>query len=149
MTRSLLIIAGLLIAGCDAKYGVFRVADIDHFIDHKCINVSLQSVKEVASIEHAFMRGIPSMTSNMTDTYARHRYHYTVEHVNGFVSVLTNDNGTQVAQFSSAINLPPSQKDIDIIRPIMDKIEVAITSYCDVSNISSLVKETCRKVECI
>jgi hypothetical protein len=148
MTRIILIIAGLLIAGCDAQYGVFREANISHFIDHKCIERSLSSVKEVANIKYTFMGGQPSMTANTKEGYARHRYHYTFEEINGFVSVLTKKNGSQITQFSTANNRPPPQKNIDKIRVIMDKIEEAISSHCDIEDFSSLVEESCKKVEC-
>ena len=93
MKRVILIISGLLITGCDAQYGVFRKADISNFIDHKCIERSINSVKEVDNIKYTFMGGDPSMTSKTKEGYARHRYHFTFEGINSFVSVLTNKNG--------------------------------------------------------
>jgi hypothetical protein len=89
MTRIILIIAVSLITGCDAQYGVFREANISDFIDHKCIERSLNSVNEVANIKYTFMGGDPSMDANTKEEYARHRYQYTSEGTNGFVSILT------------------------------------------------------------
>jgi len=148
MIRIISIIAGSLISGCDAQYGVFREAYISDFIDHKCVERSLNSVNEAANIKYTFMDGDLSIVANTNKGFARHRYHDTFEEVNGFVSVLTNENGTQVTQFSATNNKPPPQKNISKIRPIMDKIETAISSHCEIEEFTSLVEESCKKVEC-
>lgn len=148
MTRIILIISGLLITGCDAHYGVYRTAEINNFINHKCIELSLNSVPELANIKYTFLYGDPSYNSNMKEGHAMHRYHYAFKEINGFVSVLNNKNGTQITQFSTANRRPPPQKNIDRIRPVMDKIEIAISNHCEINSFSSLVEETCKKVEC-
>ena len=148
LARFILIISGILITGCDVHYGVYRKAHISDFIDHKCIESSLNSIKEVSNIKYTLKSGDPSVTANSKEGYASHCYHYTIEGINGFVSVLTNNNGSQVTQFSSAINRPPPQKSIDTIRPTMDKIETEISSHCEIEDFSSLVEEICNKVEC-
>lgn len=148
MIRALVILSGLAISGCDVSYGVSREAAIPEFIDHKCIEKSLRSVSEVTVVTYDFMAGNPGMTKEMKEEYALHRYHYTVSNVNSFVSVLTNNNGTKIILFSRKNRQPPSQEDINIIRPIMDKVQVAISGYCKIYNFFSLVKETCTKVKC-
>jgi len=148
LARFTLIISVLSITGCDTHYGVYRKAQTSDFIDHKCIESSLNSIKEASNIKYTLMGGDPSVTANTKEGYASHRYHYTFEGINGFVSVLTNKNGSQITQFSSAINRPPPQKNIDKIRPIMDKIETEISSHCAIEDFSSLVEEICNKVEC-
>jgi len=89
-----------------------------------------------------------SPTSDKDSLYQSHRYHYKADNVNGFVSILMNDKGTNVTQFSRTNNRPIPQEAIDKIRPIMDKIQIAIADSCKVSNFSALVSETCRKVKC-
>ena len=148
MTRIIFIISGLLVAGCDVQYGVYRKADINNFIHHKCVELSLESVHELTDIKYSFLYGDPSFTSTTKEGHAMHRYHYTFEDINGFVSVLTNINRTQITQFSSANRKPPPQINIDRIRPIMDKIEIEISNHCEINNFSTLVEETCKKVEC-
>lgn len=148
MIRVLAIISILTIAGCDTHYGVTRTAKIDRFIDHQCIYRSLQSVEQISIIKYDFMGGNPEMTPEMQDAYARHRYHYTVDKENSFVSVLTNNNGTEITLFSRKNQRPPPQEHVNIIRPVMDKVQTAISEHCKIEKLPSLVKETCTKVKC-
>jgi len=148
MIRVLAIISILIMAGCDAHYGVTRTAEIDKFIDHKCIYKSLQSVKQVSIVKYDFMAGAADMTPEIQDVYARHRYHYTVDKVNSFVSVLTNNNGTEITLFSRENRRPPSQENVTIIRPVMDKVQAAISEHCKIEKFSSLVREICTRVTC-
>lgn len=148
MTRTLVILSSLMISSCDAFYGVTRKAEIDEFIDHRCIEQSLISIEEVSIAKYTFMGGNPEMTEDMKDVYARHRYHYTVDNINSFVSVLTNNHGTTISMFSRKNNRPPAQKDINRIRPVMDELQTAISKHCKIENFTSLVEETCTKVKC-
>ena len=148
MRQTLVILSALLIVGCDAQYGVVRKAEVPDFVDYKCIEQSLESIQEVSRVKYTFMGGNPDMTENMRDAYARHRYHYTVDNINSFVSVLTNNKGTEVALFTTKNRRPPSQKAVNTIRPVMDKVQVAISDHCKIENFTSLVTETCTKVQC-
>lgn len=148
MIRVLAIIAILILAGCDAHYGVTRTAQIDRFIDHQCVYWSLQSIEQISVVKYDFMGGNPEMTPEMQDAYARHRYHYTVDNVNSFVSVLTNSSGTEINLFSRKNRRPPSQEHINLIRPVMDVVQTAISEHCKIEKLSTLVKETCTKVTC-
>ncbi len=148
MIRILFMISAVLLSGCDSHNGVFRTAEIDRFVDHKCIEKSLQSIQGVSSINYTFMNGIQDMTEDMKDAYARHRYHYTISDINSFVSVLTNNNGTEIVLFTTRNMWPPSQETVNTIRPVMDNVQVAISEYCKVENFSSLVSEKCIEVQC-
>ncbi|RJG48963.1 hypothetical protein [Motilimonas pumila] len=148
MIRFLFILSAALLVGCDSHNGIVRTAKVDRIIDYRCIEESLRSIQAVSNIEYAFMSGNQDMTEEMKHVFAQHRYHYTIGDINSFVSVLTNNSGSEVILFTTRNMWPPSQETVNTIRPVMDNIQVAISECCGVENFTTLVVEKCIEVQC-
>ena len=70
-------------------------------------------------------------------------------HIVGVLQIIRSYNGeVQFSQRLLAINLAPSQADIDATRPVMRYIEKALGARCGLSALSSQITEVCRGVQC-
>jgi hypothetical protein len=138
---------------CDMLYGVSRGGAIDSMPSLDCVRKVVLSAPGVTSIEYRQTEGRrPISWSGIEAADAVHTFLYkgaAGSHVMGVLQIISSYNGkVQFSQHLLAINVAPSQADIDATRPVMRCIEKALGSQCGLSALSSQVTEWCRGVQC-
>lgn len=140
----------LCLVGCDIYYGLVRRVNVDYFIDHHCIEQALSKVKEVREIEYEYNEGGKPITLTGLKTRDQiHLYYYKTGSINGRIHLTTTyDNRSEIYQSYGTLHAKPQQEHIDIIRPIMRKIEKSISETCGIKDIETIVYESCNGVDC-
>jgi hypothetical protein len=140
----------MCLVGCDIYYGLVRRVDVDYFIDHHCIEQALGKVKEVREIEYKYEEGSKPLTiTGLKKADQVHYYYYKTDQINGYIYLTTTyENKSEICQTYGSLHITPPQEHIDIIRPIMKKIEKSINETCGIHNIETIVQESCNGVKC-
>ena len=134
MKISFILFMRIIISGCTLWYGVRREANIDYMVDHRCIGRALSQVSEVQEVEYNYYKGQLRLTiMGWSEPDQGHQYLYKTSNINGLISLTTNyKQKTEISQNFGTINGKPPQEEIDIIRPIMKKIEASIRDVCGI-----------------
>ena len=150
MHKVALVVVALVLGGCDSYYGVSRQARLEHFVDHRCLKAALEQVNGITDIKYQFAEGgRPWTGSGLQAPDQLHYYFFKVNELNGNVYFLVNyEQKTEFHQSYGALNMMPPQEHIDIIRPIMTKIEKEIEISCGIKGFVAKITEHCAKVQC-
>lgn len=147
MNRNFILILLFLLSGCDTFYGVSRSAYVNYALDNNCIGRALEQVPELSNIEYQYKEGGKPLTlSGIQKPDQVHYYHYKTGDLNGYVYLIINyENESNIYQSYGTLHAIIPQKNIDIIRPIMSKIDTAVSESC---NLDIEFKESCSGVIC-
>jgi hypothetical protein len=136
---------------CDFVYGVSRTAPIYNDPTPQCVERVLRSVPEIATVSHRQSKGSRPITwSGLHDADVVETFLYSgPNHVAGVLQYNKDFKGRlSFEQSNIDINRVPPQDEITATRPVMKRIETLLENQCGLVDMSSQVREWCRKVKC-
>jgi hypothetical protein len=118
-----------------------------------CVRTVISSAPGITNVQYREDEGSRPVTwSGIQTADTVHTFFYkgaAGSHIVGVLQIISSYNGgVQFGQRLLAINVAPSQADIDATRPVMRYIEKALGSRCGLSALSSQITEVCRGVQC-
>jgi hypothetical protein len=145
------LICTVLLSGCDIFYGVYREAPLSSRPNLDCVRDAIEKTPGVAEVQYRHHEGGTTLTfkspASIADSYL---YRGPVgSHVLGALQIHWNYPGNVVfTDTLQDINRKPPQEDVDHSRPVMKLVEQRLESECEMSGLTSKVKETCLGVQC-
>ena len=148
--RILLLMALVLVAGCDYVHGVTHFTRITEIPPFKCVEDSLRKVEGVNDVLYQIEEGGRPLTAHGIEKPAQiHRYMYNYAGMRGNFYFKVNYKGeTEFYHTYIDIDATPPQADIDAMRPAMFKIEKRVADECGEPNLTYSLKESCLGVQC-
>lgn len=141
------------LAGCDTINGVTRVSsDIGPVpVDaYQCVADAITNMEDVELVRYTVDEGSRPLTlSGVEAPDVVHSYWYRYSGIGaGMQLVMKYDGRVEFRQSHIRINGTPSQADIDVIRPLMTRIEKAVADQCGITALETGVSEKCSNVRC-
>jgi hypothetical protein len=140
---SLIALAATLgVVACDVIHGISRrSAEFTPMPAADCILEALRSVPGMRNVSYRLESG------DRPDRV--HRYFYDYEHLRNNLYLLQKRDGAVALHHSlGCLRCTPPQKDIDLIYPLMLKVEEALETRCNISNLRDNITQSCSGVRC-
>jgi hypothetical protein len=139
-------IVGVLafLIGCEHIYRIERDATVSAPIDSTCVVAAIESVDAVnyllaedfGDIEHFYYEIPVGFVQGELD------------YVSPSISLSRSSSGLEFRHMLMSINQKIPKEDADVMRPIMDGIESAIESSCELVGFDASIVEECLGVSC-
>lgn len=133
----------LVLLGCDSFYGVLREMKSSIPISQDCINRALSATEGVTDVKYTV---ISEKESYRYRTYA-YDYSYKTLRVRLAVDLDSSNAPTFTHHYRRNNRVPPQQV-IDVVRPLMARVERNLELVCDIPGAAEHVEESCRGVSC-
>lgn len=130
------------ITGCDPAYGIFRSLKNIPSPPFKCIEDSLTRMKGVTDVSYRFKKGRRRFLLLAPDEFHFYEYKYAGQYISFYFKVRYK-NEIEFHHHYAHLGLPPKQKDVNKVRPIMLKFEHLIEDHCSVQGFTDAIKESC------
>lgn len=136
--------------GCEFAGGIRHEDSDSHLPAPACIKKSVLAIPGISGFEyHNNLNG----NSNTNPDTERRKYVqvYSYKYAGLKVALYfieTNKGKVEYHQDYAFVNYVPPQKDIDLIRPVMFKVEQEIENKCGIPSFTSQIKEHCIGVKC-
>ena len=153
MRRVIVSILALSLAGCDPVYGVSRSALLDTFPSLDCMRAAVVATPGVVNVQYRQEEGGTALTlSGLKPEEPTHSFIYKGSEnseLSGALQVHRDHRGTiSLVQTHLAMNTIPTQKSIDVVRPVMLHIEHDLAINCGLPELPARVTEWCHGVQC-
>jgi len=140
----------MIITGCDSIRGVSHIRNESPYPDQACIKKAVLAVPGISEFDYrGETGGRPLTVHGIEKPNQIHRYLYKYSKLNGnFYFIVNYEGKTEFHHTYIGINRTPPQKEIDLMRPVMFKIEKEIEKQCGLAGFSAGVIEHCMGVKC-
>ncbi len=140
----------MLFYGCDFLYGVSRTGYINHRLPKECVFQAIQSIPGIKNLKYEFREGSKPITlSGIQKSDEIHHFFYQYQELGGVLYFVVDYQGkTEIFNSYMYTNKKPPQKHIDILRPVMKEIELALETKCDLKSFASRIVEHCNGITC-
>ena len=113
----------------------------------------MRTIEKIDSIQFKHYKksvgGKPITIGGIKSPDIIHYYFYVAGSIEGNLLFIVNyKNKVIFNQNYISMNSVPSQEEIDLIRPIMNKIEIALEEACDLPGLGKKMQEMCSNVIC-
>jgi len=147
----LLVSSSLILAGCyDYVRGISHVNRKSPLPDSACIAEAIKSVQGVSNYVYKVESGgRPLILHGIEKPNKIHRHTYVFSGLNG--NFYFNENYAGEVEYHHTylgLNQTPSQKEINIIRPVINRIEKQIEKKCQLQGFVSGIEQACIGVNC-
>lgn len=143
----------VILTACDTISGVTRHSnDIGSIpVDaYQCVADVIGNMEDVVLVRYTVEKGSRPLTlTGIQDPDVVHSYWYRYNGIGSGIQLIKKyHGGVEYYQSHIYINRIPPQADIDVIRPVMVRIENAIADQCGITILTTRVTERCSNVRC-
>ncbi len=144
-----MVVAALILAGCDDLYGVSRSADLTAPVETACVRHAVETTPGIVSVDYRESHSGKGLFHPTPWTYAYVYRGQPGSNVLGVLDITKDYDGrTHILNTLWQLNAKPPQDEVDATRPVMRRIEAALAAQCGLTDMPAQIRENCRGVTC-